>query len=527
MPRAQQTKLPSKRQRKPKTQGCPVSTNNDQLTTVDMAYALGFGPQPSIPLQKIKAKMFWCSTCDETIQNVSDQARHWKNIHTNIGEFVGCPFCDLRFERILHNLIKHISGHFVKHRMKCTEALPSGIPCTETFSSPKEWDSHRKKAHQRNYHAYLYTEEGSARNLRATHTPEIFEVVYNDFLRGCPTALSDCIASRETPPIGGAVLVFSPAGMPYFRVETEWKDLLDPTLRANMTRIQTSMGHRFCLEELKAIDQRFLPEAAPSTSESSPDRYSSSLPPLTTRPSSIATAGPSNTSSPCQPMRSRELRADGYHAAPMRHPPFPSSSYGQSLPSSPREPSHQIEERRNCTTCRQDDPHTTVNYSRFPTSTSSSSSSNLTEAFTSYPHPSLTAAREIIEERGGSTVRCQYDAYTTGYRSQFRIPTPPPSGSRKVRHPYPRCRLVPAHFPDRGEYSYDSMSPSPSLSPSPPPSLMYSSSSSLTSLPPHIGYRQSAVRDSPHYNGYTSKAVSRFSPYSRTVPASNDGYSRS
>ncbi|KAK7688829.1 hypothetical protein QCA50_007518 [Cerrena zonata] len=455
MPPAPKTKSQSKCQCKAKIRSCSVhsSTDNDQLTAVNPTYALGFGPQPRIPLQRIEETVFWCSTCNTTIKNLGDRSRHWRNIHTNVEEFVGCPFCDLKFERVLHNLIKHIAGHFVEHPMRCTERLPSSDRCPKTFTSPKEWDEHREKVHQRNYHSYLYTEKGAIRNLRASHDDKIFNVVYNDFRQGCPKVLSDCIDPRKAPPIEGAVLLFSPAGMPYFSVNIEWKDLLDPTLRAKMIRIQTSMGHRFCLDELLAIDRCFSPVASsssasscvPSSSASPSDRYSPSPPLLSTPPSPMTTPSSSTSSAASQLMYPQDLY--NHSASSMRYPPFPSSAYGQSLVMpSPQAPSHQIEER-----C------------------------------------------DFIHHR--------YGPYTMAHHSSFRTPALVSSGFIEAFTSSPRYNpiLTAARFPSRSP----SLSPSPSL----PPSLTYSSSP--PSPPPHLDYEESAARHLPCYRGYTRKMVSR------------------
>lgn len=375
------------------------------------------------------------------------------------------------------------SFSFAIHGMKCSSVLPSGSLCSETFSSPLELDEHRKKAHDLDHDPYLYTEDIRSdgkirRHLQATHTNATFKTVYNDFLKGCPASLISRINARS-PPIKGAILVFSPTGLPYFLLSVKWKDLLDDTLRANLISLQEDLGHNLCVEELEAINKRFSPISSvwptpslPATTiSSSADLHAHYLHPAVSVSSTTTSLNGFNVhQSTCHRQWGQEFYSGvtygGHHFMPLiRVSPSPSSAQRVPSQSFAQSPSvlYQAEDRtRKDYTLR---PHHPYTHHTLAPSTSSG-----LRAFPS--EPSL-----------------------------------------------PRCRLVAAQFPDHEAYW-----PRPSSSPLPPtPPLSYStlpSSSSPSS--PLFDHEQSATHCSPHYGGYTSNTVSRLSPYFRTVLATED-----
>ncbi|KAK7688856.1 hypothetical protein QCA50_007545 [Cerrena zonata] len=488
---------------------------------------LGFGEQSKPDLQSqpdprsnTGKLLFWCLTCGETLQQKSDWSRHWKTLHSNIGTFVGCPFCPLKFDRILSNIVPHIIAHFQNDGMMCTERLPSGHLCAETFESPQLWDSHRAAAHQHHHNAYLYTRslriDGSRRNLKATHTKHTYNIVYDEFLRGCPPALKNRI-NIVHPPIKGAVLVFSPAGVPYYLLRIKWRDLLNRTLRANLFSLQTALGHRFCLEELEAIGRRFSPSAPSSQS-------------LVHESSSSATATAVTTTVPFS----------SYRYPPIL-PPAKSPSPTPTTTLFDGSPVDQAVYPQECTN---------TNFVSTPSFTSFTTVDTI--PFTSYRYPPIPPPATFSLAATATSVGA-YPSHprgvhgrSRGYTTPMRIPPFPSStyGEPQMplyqtedrdgythRYPYAHCSPalsgtssgltgafssesysrsdpIPTHTDHRG-YSFDSSSISST------PSSSYSLSSPSSSMSPHFDREQSMVRDSPppRYNGYASKKVSRYSPY--------------
>ena len=139
-----------------------------------------------------------------------------------------------------------------------------------TRITPKLFDEHREEAHGRVHHPYFYV-EGQVRKtkskrdraLAATHLPEEFDALFNEFRAICPEVL---LASLNTgnPPIVGAQLLMSPVCVPYwhFRVGS-WEELLNPAVRGEVLRIQKKHKHRYCVAELEAIERENPPPSSP------------------------------------------------------------------------------------------------------------------------------------------------------------------------------------------------------------------------------------------------------------------------